>query len=107
MATVVIAISKVASYNKLKEELQGEAKKRNFAERKLAQRILTYALAHKSKYTGPLSRFAGEGEGFECNSTTEEREKLREWANEADRKLGAHCAYLLAKTIENGDLAGI
>jgi hypothetical protein len=106
--SVVIRVTDNASYEELRTQLTKEANLRALALRTLTGKILTYALDNQHLYNTPLSDTEEVGgEAFDCNVSVEVRKQLHEWAAESNRKLGQHCAFILAKSLEDNLLTEV
>lgn len=101
LSNVVIRVTDNASYEGLHTQLLKEANARALALRIITGKILTYSISNKNLYIEPLSNAETGGESFDCTVSIDVRQKLRDWASQENRKLSQHCAFILAKTLED------
>src|SRR5688500_12647704 len=101
----VVNITSTASVKGLREKLEAEAHRRGLNFRRFVGDILAYAVGNRKLYSGPLKdpRDRDQGGKHIGGLVSETVEKsLTSWAEAKKTSRGAHCRYILEKTLEDG-----
>lgn len=102
MTDKVVNITQTASGQRLKDDLDKEAKKRGMKVRSFVGQILTYAVANKSVFKKPL-KDARPKPGDNIGAVVSEKviDELNAWAKEKNTSRGFWCCFILEKVLED------